>query len=456
MCGCMLLHASQSMWLHAFACGETPITMTGRQLTDGIKKTFRYAKRNGWRNAYYAASERLKQLKKRYEYEPPSDELLAAQRTHIWVNAPKVSVLVPAYETNETFMKELIDSVRAQTYSNWELIVADAGKGGGVKNVVYPYTREDARINYHRLGENKGISGNTNAGLSFVNGTYTALLDHDDLLAPDALYEMVCAAAAQPEAALFYSDEDKCDAKTEHFDTPHKKPDFDLDHLLTNNYICHLAMLKTDVLKSLRLRTEYDGAQDYDLFLRAVAAGKKIVHVPKVLYHWRSHGQSTADNPESKRYAYDAGRRALDDFYRSMGWAAHAEEDMHVGFYRTVYETNIFDVRSEVGLTGGRLVRRNKVTGGAMTADGTLLYGGMPVHYSGYMNRAVLAQSVPALDLRCMSVREELKELYAEYTARLEQGEGDAIDLSLSFCTEVRRQGYLLIYNPWDLCYTER
>ena len=436
--------------------GGQPIAMTGRQLSDGIRKTLRYAKRNGWRNAFFAVSERLQQLKKPYQYEPPSVETLAEQRTHIWVNAPKISVLVPAYETNEAFLRELIESVRAQTYSNWELIVADAGTGDSVKNVVYPYTREDARINYHRLGENKGISGNTNAGLMFVNGAYTALLDHDDLLTPDALYEMVCAAVKEPGAALIYSDEDKCDERAECYYAPHKKLDFDLDYFLTNNYICHLAMLKTDVLKSLRLRPEYDGAQDYDLFLRAAAAEKKIVHVPKVLYHWRSHEMSTADNPDSKRYAYEAGRRALDDFYKNMGWAAHAEEDMHVGFYRTVYENGIFDIRPEVGVTGGRLVRRNKVTGGAMKADGTLLYGSLPVQYSGDMNRAVLAQSVPALDLRCMTVREELRELYAEYAARLERGDGEAIGISLAFCAEVRSRGYLLIYNPSDLCYTER
>ena len=445
MCDCMLLHA-----------GRKPITMTGKQLSDGIKKTIRYAKRNGWRNAFYAAEERVKQLRKRYQYEPPSADTLASQRTHIWVNAHKISILVPAYETNPAFLKELIESVRMQTYSNWELIVADASAGDRVRDIVYPHTREDARINYHRLGENKGISGNTNAGLNYVNGSYTVLLDHDDLLTPDAIYEMVCAAVKEPEAALLYSDEDKCDEKTELFHTPHEKPDFDLDYFLTNNYICHLAMLKTDVLKNLRLRPEYDGAQDYDLFLRVASAGGRIVHVPKVLYHWRSHDQSTADHPESKSYAYEAGKRALDDFYRRMGWAAHAEEDMHVGFYRTVYEEELFAVRPKVGVVGGRIVHRGRVTGGAMKEDGTLIYGGLREQYSGYMNRAVLSQSVPALDLRCMSVRGELKELYAEYDAQVQSGEKKVVDASLAFCEEVRRRGYLLIYSPSDLCYTER
>ncbi len=428
--------------------------MTARQLSNGIKKTFRYAKRNGWRSAFYAAAERLGQRKNRYLYEPPSGEVLAAQRTRIWEITPKISILVPAFETKEEFLSALIASVRAQTYSNWELIIADASEGDIVKRTAYPYTREDARINYYHLGENKGISGNTNAGLDFAGGAYTVLLDHDDLLTPDAVYEMVCAAQKNPDAALLYSDEDKCDAAARQFHTPHYKFDFDLDLFLTNNYICHLAMLKTGILRELRLRPEYDGAQDYDLFLRIAAKGEKIVHVPKVLYHWRSHEQSTADNPESKHYAYEAGLRALNDFYRTVGWAAHAKEDQHVGFYRTVYEKPIFAVRPEVGAAGGALIQRGKVAGGAMEEDGTVRYRGLHEKYSGYMNRAVLSQSVPALDLRCMSVRDELKELYEEYTACISDAEESAAAQSAAFSREVRRRGYLLIYSPADLCYT--
>lgn len=428
--------------------------MTAGQLSNGIKKTFRYAKRNGWSNAFYAALERLAQQKKRYFYEPPSEEVLAAQRTRIWEKAPKISILVPAYETKEEFLRALLESVQAQTYSNWELIIADAGSGDQVKQTVYPYTREDARINYYHLGENRGISDNTNAGLAFAGGTYTVLLDHDDLLTPDAVYEMVCAAEKNPDAALLYSDEDKCDAAAERFHTPHEKPDFDLDLFLTNNYICHLAMLKTEVLKRLHLRPEYDGAQDYDLFLRIAAEGERIVHVPKVLYHWRSHEKSTADNPESKRYAYEAGLRALNDFYRRAGWAAHAREDRHVGFYRTVYEKTIFEVRPEVGAVGGVLIHRARVAGGAMEEDGTVRYWGLHEKYSGYMNRAVLSQSVPALDLRCMTVREEFEERYKEYAARMDGTEESAVRESLAFSRELRERGGLLIYSPADLCYT--
>lgn len=428
--------------------------MTAKQLSDGIRKTFRYAKRNGWKSAFYAAAERCAQLKERYAYEPPSDTELAAQRTHMWESTPKISILVPAYETKETFLSALIESVRAQTYSNWELIIADAGAGDGVMRTVQPFIREDARINYHRLGENKGISDNTNAGLAFVGGAYTLLLDHDDLLTPNAVYEMVYAAQKVPDGGLFYSDEDKCDETAGQFYAPHYKLEFDLDLFLTNNYICHLAMIRTDLLKKLRLRADYDGAQDYDLFLRIAAAGEKIVHVPKVLYHWRSHEQSTADHPESKRYAYEAGKRALNDFYRAAGWAAHAEEDSHVGFYRTVYEEPVFAVRPEVGAAGGVVIRRGRVAGGAMEADGTLRYGGLREKYSGYMNRAVLSQGVPALDLRCMEVRDEFRELYEEYMARMDGTQESAVRESLAFCRAVRERGGLLIYSPSDLCYT--
>ncbi len=420
--------------------------MGDKQFADTIKKTIRYAKKNGWINAFYAAAERRGQLRKRYEYKPPSGAELQNQRTRLWTGAPKISILVPAYETKEEYLRGLLESVKTQTYSNWELVVADASAGGGVKEIVRSYQETDARVLYYHLKQNGGISANSNAGLARVGGAYTVLLDHDDLLTPDALYEMVCAAVKAPEAAMFYSDEDKCDALGESYHTPHRKRDFDLDLFLTNNYICHLAMLRTDLLKKLRFRPEYDGAQDYDLFLRVAATQKQIVHVPAVLYHWRCHESSTADNPESKTYAYEAGRRALDDFYKQAGWRAHAEHDMHLGFYRTVYEPDIFSVRSGVGAVGGRLIRRGRVTGGAMEADGTVRYAGLRARYSGYMNRAALAQQVPALDLRNMKVRDELKELYAEYTRKMQ--DGDAAQISLLFCEEVRKRGYSLVYMP--------
>ncbi len=424
------------------------MTMGGIRIFHMIGKTLRYAKRNGLINTFFSAAERAARLRRRYRYEPPSQRELSAQRTHIWTNAPKISVLVPAYETKEEYLRALLESVKGQTYFNWELIVADAGESGTVRELVQSYGALDARICYHQLKENLGISGNSNAGLAYVSGAYTALLDHDDLLTPDALYEMAAAAVENPDAVLLYSDEDKCDASGRKFHTPHRKTDFDPDLFLSNNYICHLAMLRTQTLRELRFRPEYDGAQDYDLFLRVFLAGRRIVHVPRVLYHWRCHKSSTAADPASKGYAYEAGRRALDDFFRAAGWRAHAEEDAHRGFYRTVYDGDIFEIRREVGAVGGRLLRFGRIVGGAMEADGTVRYRGLPARFSGEMNRAALAQQAFALDLRNMRVREELAGLHREYLGRMKEGEEPSV--SLEFCREVRARGYRLVYLPWS------
>lgn len=421
--------------------------MSEKQLMNAIKKTIRYAKKNGWINALFAAAERSAQQRRAYHYEPPSNAELQEQRTHLWDRAPKVSILVPAYETKEEYLHALLDSVKKQTYYNWELVIVDASADDQRREVVRAYSGTDARIFYYHLKENYGISGNSNEGLRYVSGSYTVLLDHDDLLTPDALYEMVSAALDAPEAVLIYSDEDKCDASGTVFHTPHRKPPFDLDLFLTNNYICHLAMLRTEVIKALRFRSEYEGAQDYDLFLRAAALQKPIIHVPKVLYHWRCHESSTAERPESKTYAYEAGRRALDDYFSRAGWQAHAEHDAHLGFYRISYEPDIFAVREDVGVSGGRLLRFGRVVGGAMEEDGTVCDAGLPARYSGYMNHAAIARQVPALDLRNLKVRPELGGLWEEYCGRMQSEDVKA--LSLLFCEEVRRRGYLLVYTPW-------
>lgn len=426
------------------------------------KKAIRYARKNGIMEMIHTASERIGQQREVYVFEEASQETLREQKNMKWEYAPKISILVPAYETKTAYLEALIESVLAQSYDHWELIVADAGSTDQVENVVKKYP--DERIGYHRLKENRGISENSNKGLSYVNGDYVALLDHDDLLTPDALYEMALAAVTAKEQGreplLLYSDEDKCDADAKHYSCPHRKLDFNLDLFLTNNYICHLTMIRSDIIKELGFRPDYDGAQDYDLFLRIVLLimrltsegtpaqrlAERICHVPKVLYHWRCHEASTADHPESKLYAYEAGKHALEDWYRRMGIRVNVEHSKHLGFYDTKYLKNIFQSRPDIGVIGGKLTHGNKVTGGAMQEDGTVIYDKLPRKYSGYMNRGILTQDVTALDLRCMKVRPELRERYLEFMARL-SGE-DAVSVSLEFSQYVRSKGYFLVYMP--------
>ncbi|MFR9236429.1 MAG: glycosyltransferase [Eisenbergiella massiliensis] len=200
---------------------------------------------------------------------------------------------MPAYETDPVYLKELLDSLQEQTYPCWELILADAGTGDSVRKAAE--ARADERIRYIRLASNDGIAGNTNAAIELAQGAYIGLLDHDDILTRDALYEMACALEKQEQNGIhpvfLYSDEDKCDGEAQNTYEPHRKTDFNLDLLLSNNYICHFLVMDAAVMKRLRLRTGFDGAQDYDLVLRA--AGQVLegtpeeayVHIPKILYH---------------------------------------------------------------------------------------------------------------------------------------------------------------------------
>lgn len=432
-------------------------------LGNNLNKFIQYMRKNGLRSAFHAAMERLSTPGENYSFMPITDTEREKQKSTKWEKEPLISIVVPTYETPKVFLKELVESVLASTYSKWELILADASSTGVVEETLREHY-QDERIRYVKLSENKGISENTNEGIKEAKGEYTALLDHDDLITEDALYEMVCVINRNPEALMIYSDEDKCNHDASLFHTPHHKTDFNLDLFLTNNYICHFTMVRTALMKQLLLREDYDGAQDYDLFLRVVLAARKeiaglkkeisyeqelqtrICHVPKILYHWRCHENSTSENPQSKLYAYDAGIRALDDFYKAAGIRAQAYHSEHLGFYEPDYDKSPERERREIGLVGGRLISKGKTVGGAMTKEGKLLYGGMKKEYSGYMNRASLCQNVEALDIRLMQVRKELEERYLFYLEQITRQ--DPVKLSLLFCEEVRSRGYLMLYSP--------
>ena len=347
-----------------------------------LKKTIYYLKRNGLRATWYAARERM-ECKGRvpYEYVAPTKRELSEQKRTKLAFGETISILVPAYRTGAVYLRELIDSVLQQTYPHWELILADATEDDSVKQVVESYG--DERIHYYHLEENGGISANTNQALEHASGSYIGLLDHDDVLTPDALYQMAARIGILREkgveAGFLYSDEDKCDGDRSRYYEPHFKEDFNFDLLLSNNYICHFLVMETGLMRAVGFRKEYDGAQDYDLVLRATAKlmesasgegtgrwawQRRIVHVPKVLYHWRCHEASTAANPRSKEYAYIAGRRALQDFADRQGWRAVAADLKHLGFYRLEYGTSIFDSRSDLGAVGGGVLAAGKIVGG--------------------------------------------------------------------------------------------
>ena len=402
---------------------------------NNLIKTIRYLKKNGIRHTYYAAKERMEEERKSdYCYKEPSEEVLLAQRKESENYSCVISIVVPAYETQELFLREMIDSVMRQSYDKWELIIVDASGSDLVEQVVKEVSERtgDGRIKYTRLAENKGISENTNAGIALASGDYVALLDHDDFLAPDALYHLAAAVHysghQDKKPVLFYTDEDKYDDSTHTYLSPHIKEEFNLDLILSNNYVCHFMAVEAKLLKTLGLRGEYDGAQDYDLVLRIVGklcesisihqVSERVIHIPKVLYHWRCHTGSTADNTASKAYAYEAGKAALERFCAERGWHVEVEHSLHLGFYEVVYLPDILTVREDVGIVGGRILDdRNRICAGAMDGSGKCMYEGLYKEYSGgSTHRASLKQDVAAADIRCIQIRPELREEFEQIT----------------------------------------
>lgn len=444
-----------------------------------LKKTLNYLKKNGIKQAYYAARERVETEKADdYHFENPDSDELFAQKEESSCFQTRFSILVPAYETKEEYLRAMLQSVFDQTYGNFELLLADASESGQVERVVKSY--DDPRVKYRRLKQNAGISANTNQALMYATGDYAVLLDHDDLLTPDALYEMAKEIKRQEEQniqlQMLYSDEDKCDGSGENYFEVNRKPELNLDLILSNNYVCHFLVMKRQLMQELGFRTVCDGAQDYDLVLRAVSSmlGKDkrrttktdlpVAHIPKVLYHWRCHELSTAENPTSKQYAYDAGKRAIEDFIRSRNWKGKVYHSRHLGFYRINYLPDLFANRPDTAVVGGKIIdKSNKIIAGAYTKEGKALYAGLHKEYSGYMHRATLMQEVEAVDIRCMKASPHAEEVLGEMLGlgyMRNPGNGrfdwknclnDRVDykeLSLRFCERIRKKGWRIVWDP--------
>lgn len=309
-----------------------------------MSRLYGEVKKNGVSNTYYKVKEKQakNEAQKNYETERlaalPSAEELEAQRKRNFLKNITFSIVVPTYQTPESFLRQMIESVLGQTFCRVELVIADGSNDDSVEKIVSEYAKSDERVKYKKLSENKGISENTNEGLQMATGDYIGLLDHDDILELHALYEMRMAIAKNPEADVLYSDEDKVSFDLTSYFEPHFKPDFNPDLLRSNNYICHFLVFKRDLLEQVGgFRSVYDGAQDYDLVLRLTEKAKCVVHIPQVLYHWRSHEASTAANPMSKLYAYEAGKRAVEEHLKRCGESGIVTDTRFYGFYQTTY-----------------------------------------------------------------------------------------------------------------------
>lgn len=297
-----------------------------------LSKPLRYVRSQVKRVTQYgsvsAVSDKVKsknRLKKRYRelgtLSFPDKEQRALEESREYAGKTIISILVPLYNTPEDFLKEMIDSVVTQTYKDWELCLADGSDNEHeyVGGICKKYAADDSRIIYRKLEKNEGISGNTNECYKMATGDYIGLFDHDDVLHPSVLYKYK--EAIDEGADYIYCDEATfVDGDINKMITVHFKPDFAIDNLRANNYICHFSVFKKELLSETELfRTEYDGSQDHDMILRLTGLAKKVVHVQGIYYYWRAHAGSVAKDINAKTYAIDAAKRAVSDHLKTNG-----------------------------------------------------------------------------------------------------------------------------------------
>ncbi|RUR86982.1 glycosyltransferase [Chlorogloeopsis fritschii PCC 9212] len=252
-----------------------------------------------------------------------------------WQLRPKFSIIMPVYNVEAKWLTKAIESVRNQIYPNWELCIADdASTYPHIRSILTDYSKLDPRIKVIFRTENGHISTASNSALEVVTGEYIALLDHDDELSIDALFENAKLINQYPEADFIYSDEDKIDENGSRF-SPYFKPDWSPEYFYSCMYTCHLGVYRTSIIREIGgFRSEYDGSQDYDLVLRVVEKTKNIYHIPKILYHWRSISVSAASGSQAKPWAYTAGRKALESMLERSLYSGRVEETINPGIYR--------------------------------------------------------------------------------------------------------------------------
>lgn len=378
-----------------------------------VEVAWEYFQKHGLRALFKKSVHKIQNIQDDYDYNEwykkvrITDEELAKQRESAadFAMQPTFSIVIPVYATPEKFLRRMLDSIREQTYPKFEVCLVDAtpyakiqhdpAQGRTPQEVLAEYAAADSRFRYETLAENLGIAENTNAAIRMAIGDFIVLADHDDELEPQALYECVRAINAHPDVQVLYSDEDKVDFEDIYYFEPHFKTDFNPDLLRSVNYICHLFVARRSLLDAIAEtaadgqkiyeRSAYDGAQDYDLILRAtekaqamerarlvscanasadnavtnpqpsIAAAldpldqallrqgrftsSNIIHIPMVLYHWRAHQASTAQHPEAKLYAFEAGARAVYDHCKRIGLPVKkVEQGITYGFYHPIYE----------------------------------------------------------------------------------------------------------------------
>lgn len=299
---------------------------------NGIKDTVRRIKSE-------ISYEFLEEYKKWIEANEKYDVEEVMASIDMFEKKPKVSIILPVYNTDEKWLRKCIESVRTQYYNNWELCIADDNSTyNHIKRVLDEYENNDSRIKVVYRKKNGHISASSNSALEIATGEYVAFLDHDDLLTPFALFQMIKEINNHDNVDIIYSDEDKIN-KFEKRSKPFFKPDWSPDTLLSQNYICHFLMIRRSLVNEVGgFRIGYEGAQDHDLILRCTEKTKDIYHVSEVLYHWRMIKSSTADNPKAKTYAFEAGKKAIESAFERRNIKGSVVGGKTLGTYNISYE----------------------------------------------------------------------------------------------------------------------
>lgn len=444
--------------------------MNPSKIRNTINKIGKYAERNGWEKTAFRLMEGVKEAVDNRIYSEEISMVPATAHPSEEESYLRLSLIIPVCNPDIDDFAHLLDSLIQQTFSGFEVIIADGSSGTDIEDVVRTYEEDPGTgldIKYFRLSENLGISGNTNEAVKKASGDYLTFIDHDDFLEADALSETV--KKIKEGALIVYTDEDKYDGRSDRFLSPNRKPDFNLDLLLSNNYICHMLTVKRDLIeKAGGFRSEYDGAQDHDLLLRLseIVPREKISHIPKILYHWRITENSTSGNPDSKLYAYENGKKAVTDYFVRRGINAEVMETAHKGFYHPDYRNALtgneeyilfidnkllpmtqeyekcmsgYFARSEVGIVGARIIGKTGRTvsnGYRIDRDGRRVpeYGRIDYRFSGYMHRASMTRETEAVSIHAFAIRKSLKDCISR----------DPFEM----CRRVREQGYLCIVDP--------
>jgi len=243
------------------------------------------------------------------------------QKNYIHTYSPLISIVIPLYNTKPLFFHQMMKSIMHQTYSNWEICFCDGSTISQTRKLIEGYqVKLGDKLKVKYIGENLGIAGNTNEAIKLASGDFIGFMDHDDMLSEDALFEIVKSINQLPDSEIFYSDEDKVDYWGKFRFNAFFKPAYSPDTLRSYNYICHFFVVSMRVLNTVGYcRSEFNGSQDYDLILRVTEQASNIVHIPKILYHWRQHFGSTAFNADSKPYVFDAAKRAIADHLCRIG-----------------------------------------------------------------------------------------------------------------------------------------